>query len=234
MSAKIDPMMNKKANFFSPDTPSVTSKNNELSWPTVENAAQYQILKNGKVLEKISKNTFKIATSDYAEYQVIAVDENGTESFASEPLVVSKPETTVIHEAENFVSKANFPYQGFTGKGFAETSKTINPKIEFPITVTVSGMYAIDFRYANGNGPTNTENKCAIRSLKEKDKFLGTLVFPQRGVQEWSNWGFSNSVKVYLEKGKHTLTLLLDTPDENMNGAINQAMLDYLRLTKIE
>lgn len=234
MSAKIDPAMTKKANYFSPDTPSVAFKNEELSWATIENATQYQILKNGKVFEKTSKNTFKITPSNYAEFQVIAVDANGIGSFASEPVVVAKPGATAIYEAEDFTVKANFSYQGFTGKGFSETSKTVHSKIEFPITVNTSGMYAIDFRYANGNGPTNTENKCAIRSLKEKDKFLGTLVFPQRGVQEWSNWGFSNTVKVYLEKGKHTLTLLLDAPDENMNGAINQAMLDYLRLTKID
>ncbi|HMI07470.1 MAG TPA: trehalase family glycosidase [Flavobacterium sp.] len=226
--------INKKENYFSPETPSVTLKNEELSWPPIENAAVYQILKNGKIADQTAKSTFRIPTSGYSEYQVIAVDANGVSSFASEPLMVSKPENTTIYEVETLLPKADFPYKGFSGNGFVETSKTSHSKMEFPITVNESGMYMIDFRYANGNGPTNTENKCAIRSLKEKDKFLGTFVFPQRGVQEWSNWGFSNGVKVYLEKGKHNLVLVLDPANENMNGAVNQAMLDYLRLVKID
>jgi hypothetical protein len=94
-------------------------------------------------------------------------------------------------------------------------------------------MYSIDFRYANGNGPTNTENKCAIRTLKVDEKKAGTFVFPQRGVDEWSNWGFSNPVHVSLKKGKHTVTLSFEHSNENMNVDINQAMLDYLRITKI-
>lgn len=85
----------------------------------------------------------------------------------------------------------------------------------------------------NGNGPINTENKCAIRTLKADHVFAGTFVFPQRGNGEWSNWGFSNGVKLKLTKGRHTLTLQFENANENMNGQINQAMLDYLSVIKI-
>ena len=95
-------------------------------------------------------------------------------------------------------------------------------------------MYAIDFRYANGNGPVNTENKCAIRTLRVNDEFAGTVVLPQRGKNEWSDWGFSNSVIIYLEKGSQMITLGLESANNNMNGEINQAMLDYMRISKIK
>jgi hypothetical protein len=99
--------------------------------------------------------------------------------------------------------------------------------------VPEAGLYAVDFRYANGNGPTNTNNKCAIRTLRMGPKLLGTIVLPQRGVDEWSNWGFSNAVLVQLDKGTHQLTLAYEPANTNMNGAVNQAMLDYLRVQKI-
>jgi hypothetical protein len=233
MSAKTDAMMTKKANYFSPEMPLVTLKNSELSWQPVENAMVYQIIKNGKVVDQTKTNSFKIVAGKYAEYQVVAVDANGVSSFASEPIAVSKSEPE-IYEIELFATKSAYYYKGFQGDGFVETSKTINAKIDMEVVVREAGVYAVDFRYSNGNGPTNTENKCGIRSLKENDAFLGTVVFPQRGVQEWSNWGFSNGVKVYLEKGKHTLTLVLDSMNKNMNVSVNQAMLDYFRLTKLD
>jgi len=95
------------------------------------------------------------------------------------------------------------------------------------------GLYSIDLRYANGNGPTNTDNKCAIRTLYVDNKEAGTVVFPQRGKNEWSNWGYSNKVNVYLTKGTHLLDLDFKDFDDNMNGRINQAMIDCLRLVKL-
>ena len=94
-------------------------------------------------------------------------------------------------------------------------------------------MYSIDFRYGNGNGPTNTENKCAIRTLKVDDKSIDVIVFPQRGKEEWTNWGFSNPLKVYLKKGDHMISLSFEEYNENMNGTINQAMLDYVRVIQL-
>lgn len=229
---EIPSVINKTANYFSPATPLVSQKGNELHWQKMENIT-FQILKNGKEIGKTTAPTYKTEASTYGEYQVIAVDGNGVTSFASEPIIITPTAAVAIYEAESVAAKAMLPYKGFSGEGFVETSKTVNPTINFTVDVKEAGEYAIDFKYANGNGPTNTENKCAIRSLKEGDAFLGTLVFPQRGVQEWSNWGFSNSIKLKLEKGKHIFALSLDPANENMNGAINQAMLDYLRVTKL-
>jgi len=233
-SAATAQKINKSANYFSLPAPLPEMASNQISWPAVEKAVVYEIVKNGKVTDRTTSTSYQLSNEKYAEYQVVAVDSNGVASFASEPIVVSKPKQMQVYEIENGTSKANYPYKGFSGSGFSETSKTINPSIDFTIEVSEAGNYAIDFKYANGNGPTNTENKCAIRSLKENGKFLGTYVFPQRGVQEWSNWGFSNSVKVPLEKGKHTFTLLLDPVNENMNGAVNQAMLDFVRVVKLD
>ncbi len=107
--------------------------------------------------------------------------------------------------ASLFAPAANYPYKGFTGNGFIELSTTQNKTVSIRIDITESGNYAIDCRYANGNGPTNTLNKCAIRTLNNDGKKIGTIVLPQRGNDEWSNWGFTNSVAIHLEKGTHTM-----------------------------
>jgi len=117
-------------------------------------------------------------------YQVVAVDELGLKSFASELLPVGAQAAGQQYQLETVAPKASLPYKGFSGKGFVEISKTQNTTLTISVTVAEPGLYAIDFRYANGNGPINTNNKCAIRTLRSGQKQLGTIVLPQRGVEE--------------------------------------------------
>jgi hypothetical protein len=124
-------------------------------------------------------------------------------------------------------------YQGFTGTGFVEISKTVNTTITFQVDIKEDGNYAIDFRYANGNGPINTENKCAIRTLLINTEMKGTIILPQRGTKEWSNWGYSNSVQTSFKKGNYSFQLRLEDHNDNMNQVINQAMIDHLRIIKL-
>ncbi|MVN75254.1 Bacterial alpha-L-rhamnosidase [Hymenobacter sp. HMF4947] len=220
-------------NRFSPATPEVTYANGRLTWPAQEGVQEYKVLKNG-VLDATGPATeYAVTPGPYAEYQVLAVGGRAhLESFASEPLPVGEP--AIELQAEALATLSALPYQGFTGKGFIEISTTQNPHLNLPITVPEAGFYALDFRYANGNGPTNTNNKCAIRTLRQGSTLLGTVVLPQRGVEEWSNWGFTNAVLVRLPKGTSTLTLAYEPANTNMNGAVNQAMLDYLRVRRVQ
>jgi hypothetical protein len=146
---------------------------------------------------------------------------------------VLSPESASIVEAENAAPLSQRSCKGFSGKGFIEISKERNRQIVFRVKVDKAGDYAIDFRYSNGSGPVNTDNKCAIRTLKKDAEIIGAFVFPQLGKEEWSNWGNSNVLTARLSKGVNLLTLSFEPYDENMNGEINTALLDFMRLTKI-
>ncbi|MGI4734490.1 MAG: MGH1-like glycoside hydrolase domain-containing protein [Janthinobacterium lividum] len=225
--------VNRAVNAFSPEMPQVTYANGRLSWPAQAGVQEYKVLRNGVVDASGPATEYTVAPGPYAEYQVLAVGgRRGFESFASEPLPVGASAAEV--QLETAAPAATLPYQGFSGQGFVETSTTKNTVIHIPVTVAEAGVYAVDFRYANGNGPINTNNKCAIRTLRNGSTQLGTIVLPQRGVDEWSNWGFSNAVRVRLPQGTTVLTLAYEPANTNMNGAVNQAMLDYLRLRRVE
>jgi hypothetical protein len=226
--------INKTANYTTAATPLVHFSDGKLAWDKVEEAAPCIVIKNGKKLSAVADNSFALPVTGYAEYQVIAVDKNGVQSFASEPVAVADGKLITSYEIENNNPKSDLNYQGFTGTGFTEINTAVNKRIDIIIKVAEPGLYAIDFKYANGNGPTNTENKCAIRTLSLDGKVAGTSVFPQRGKNEWSNWGYSNSMQVQLNKGDHTVTLSLEEYNDNMNGDINQAMLDNMRVIKLK
>jgi hypothetical protein len=223
---------NKVANLFSPETPTVTLTGDRLHWPAQPGVQQYKVLKNGRLLATTAATNHAVAAGPYAEYQVVAVGENRQASFASEPLSVGTAAQQI--QLETVAPKATPSYKGYTGWGFVEISTTTNRTLTIPVTVPEAGLYALDFRYANGNGPINTDNKCAIRTLRLGSKQLGTIVLPQRGVGEWSDWGFTNAVLVPLPAGTHQFTLALEPANANINGAVNQAMLDYLRVQKIK
>jgi len=221
------------ANRFSPETPEVTYAGGRLTWPAQEGVQEYKVLKNGVIDASGPATEYAVPAGLYAEYQVLAVGaQTGLESFASEPLPVGEPALEVPLEA--LVPAAMMPYKEIITKGLVEISTIKNKVLTIPVTVPAAGVYALDFRYANGNGPLNTDNKCAIRTLRRGTSQLGTIVLPQRGAEEWSNWGFSNAVLVQLPQGTTTLTLAYEPASTNMNGALNQALLDYLRVRRVQ
>jgi len=226
--------IHKVANYFSLPTPTAKINENLLSWDSIKDADHYEIIQNEKILTSTKETHYLIDTNKFAEYQIVAVDNNKIPSFASEPVSTINDKNTQIIQMENFVPKStNISSTNYHGNGYIEISKKLNPNIVFPVEVKQAGTYQIQFRYANGNGPINTDNKCALRNLKVNGKFVGAMVFPQRGREEWSNWGYTNFQQVTLKKGKNEIALSFEPNNENMNGEINQALLDEILIIKL-
>lgn len=226
--------INAMAVTFSPSMPKVHKGHGRISWhDTSRHIEKYKIMRNG-VLWKETRNT-SIAFEDkqFNNWQVIAVGKYGLESFASEPLWTYPKQIERIIQLEDFNPRSGKKYQGFSGSGFVETSLSINRHIDFSVDIPQTGTYIMDIRYANGNGPVNTENKCAVRTLMEGSQSLGTFVFPQRGKDEWSNWGRSNAIQIKLAKGIHHFSIRYLPFNANMNEEVNQAMLDCLRIIRV-
>lgn len=221
-------------NIFSPRTPDVQLEGCVLKWKKIENAKIYYVFKNGKKISQTSECQFKIDTPAlYSEYQVMAVDNSGYESF------LSKPVSTVAFENQfTFESPVKYnlkkEHKNFSGDGYITLAKNENTVVEFEIEIKENGKYFIDFCYSNGSGPINTKNMCAIRTLIIDDLIERPVVFPQRGELVWGNWGFSNSSLIELKSGKHIFKIELKDYNENMNGEVNTALLDMMRLTLVE
>jgi hypothetical protein len=205
-----------------------------LTWSQIENAVSYTILRNGKLWKKTAKTKLKVSNNGYSEYQIIAIDKNKVPSFASEPIIVYDKRNEKTIELEDYIQQSDNKYNNYQGKGYVETNNSVNTNITLPFSANKSGVYTLKFRYANGNGPVNTENKCAIRSLKVDGSTAGTTVFPQRGANEWSNWGYTNSIQIKLSKGKHLFEINLETENENMNTEINQALIDAMIIYRVK
>ena len=235
----IAPMkVNMAANLKTPITPITWIENgNTLRWNPIEYIGHYVILRNGESVGETRSTEWEMNPA--GEYQVIGVSEEGTESFASEPRS-NLPRLTVEIPGESFTlasSEISYPANekitGSHGEGFVEIDHQ-SAALEIPFTTDASGIYSITFDYANGNGPMNTENKCAIRTVYVDGVRLGTVVMPTRGRGNWSDWGTTNSLQIPLDRGSHTVTLRFDPEDENMNLKTNHAIVDRMGVTRIK
>ena len=96
-------------NIFSPQIPEMNYKDGTLSWNDTSKNISYSILQNGKTLKECSDTSLKIDSSNYGDYQIIAVANNHTESVASEPLAVypsANQQIVQIRNGQGFVQGA--------------------------------------------------------------------------------------------------------------------------------
>ena len=209
--------------------------NNYLEWNPIEYISKYQVLKNGMLVAETRETSWP--ATEPGEWQVIGIDARGVPSFASEPRS-NRPATIYQFKNEGTGMKSpelcNAPadgVKGYTGQGFVEIDRTTDPET-INIKIPQSGMYTFAMRYANGNGPVNTENKAAIRTLMLNGSKRGTFVMPQRGVGNWDDWGMSNQIQVPLTAGTYTVGITYRPENENMNINTNHALLDQLVVEK--
>lgn len=222
--------INKQNVLFSPTAPMVNLKTNSLHWSEQPETDKFLILRNGEYFSETKDFHFPVSENQFAEYQVMASGKNGLLSFASEPILVYQ--NNYFIEAEEFTKKSDFPSTGFSGNGYVETSVTQNTSIKLTADIEEAGNYIIRFRYANGHGSVKTDNKSAVRKLKVNKKEAGIIVLPQRGKEEWSNWGWTNNIEVKLKKGKNILELIYTPDHDNMNIEINHALIDGVEIMK--
>lgn len=227
--------VNSVPNLKAPLTPITWIEDGRLNWNPIEYIGEYIVLRNGAEAGRTHMTSWPV-DGQGAEWQVIGVADDGTQGFASEPRS-TRPRTvaqmdnegTAMTSAEvSYPAKA--PIAGYEG-GFAETSTTTAP-VTATVTVPTDGSYTLGFRYANGNGPVNTENKAAIRTLYVDGQAAGTVVLPHRGVANWDDWGMTNLIPVTLTAGQHKVELRFLPQDRNMNLKTNHALIDCVVVEK--
>lgn len=228
--------VNNVGNRNAPLTPITWLEGKTLCWNPIEYIHHYVVLRDGKWVAETRCTTYDATMP--GEYQVIGVDGKGIEGFASEPrstrqlLKIELPDEGTTVESSEIAHKPDGPVKGYTGAGFVELDKS-SPALNIPVNIDETGEYSISFRYANGNGPVNTKNRCAVRTLSVDGKRIGIVVMPQRGKGNWDDWGVTNPLKVLLPQGTHTITLDFRPENENMNIKTNHSLIDDVRLTRL-
>ncbi|MDE6197640.1 MAG: hypothetical protein K2F91_07225, partial [Muribaculaceae bacterium] len=229
--------VNHTANVKAPLTPITWIADGRLNWNPIEYIGHYTVLRDGVPVAKTRETSFDVSVP--GEYQVIGVSTDGVESFASEPrstrpvIAVQMPGEVTELSSPEISYRPSEAVKGYTGSGFIELDRCSKP-LEVTVDVPEAGNYAIALRYANGNGPVNTENKCAIRTLVVNGKRAGITVMPHRGVANWYDWGISNYVHAQLKAGRNVIAIELRPENTNMNMDTNHAAIDMIVMEKLD
>lgn len=217
-------------NKFHLNTPQAHIQKNTLIWNKIDGAQAYEIFKNGQPLETSKENYIDQLITN-AEYTIRAIDKQGDMSFLSEPVLYS-PEL-IRTNIKPFTKDKGLTVDA-SPKNFIEVSKTKNRTLEWTTSITEPGHYKLYFEYANGNGPWNTDNKCAIRTLWINNTKVAPIIMAQRGLNEWANIGHSNIIDVQLKKSKNTFKISFEPENENMNFDNNKALIGNMCMIKTE
>ncbi len=225
---------NAVSNLTAPETPVLSVTGSGLQWSPVSESTGYMVFKNGNMTAATAETEFVPENRDEAaEYQVMASGDDSTESFMSNPVTVSPAGDGIITaEAEGFNVRGEDRYPGFSGSGYVKFSLADNRELRIKINAR-EGNYALLLRYSNGTGPVNTDNNCAIRSLYVNGIYARALVFPQRGKDEWSDWGYTYPEWIGLKDGENILTIRYEDFNRNMDGEINEFLLDRITLERL-
>lgn len=195
-----------------PEYPSVSVQDGALVWNTVSKCS-YKVVHDGRVLSETSECRFGLPDDNAGEWQVICVDENGVEGFASEPLELRPVKVSVPVDVKINESKGS--------------------QVSLTFDVPEDGSYILDWLYSNGNGSVTGYNHCSTRTLYVDSLLAGVSVFPQRGKNDWNASGWSNPVVLPLKKGSHTVELRYHDTDVNMNIRIDNAHIREFRVRKL-
>lgn len=207
-------------NAYLPVTPQIQRSEKTLTWAPTEGSEKYEILRNGEVVATVSDTTY--TTEQDGEYAVRGVACDGTKGYISEPVTLFSD--AMVYKARNY---------GKPDGTYLDLTRTKNTHVTIPIDIPADGEYRLAWTYNNGAGPINTANKCATRLMTVDDQQVAA-VFPQRGNDEWDNWGESNIHTFHLTAGQHHVTLDFTEQTENMNFEFNCAHLDELIVTRMK
>jgi hypothetical protein len=194
-----------------PETPVVHVSGDRLCWNAVDGTATYKVMKDAQCVAETKACEYSLTA--YGEYQVIGESAEGVRSFASEPLRYYAADAVKVVPVEKWLDK------------------TMGDQVNVKVTVPATGWYTVDWEYANGNGEVELRNTCSNRQLYVDRVNVSAMVFPHRGLDAWSSYGWSSPAKVYMKKGIHHLALRYTEDNINMNIDLDKAYIKSLRLT---
>jgi hypothetical protein len=216
-------------NQFSMATPELHKAGNSEIYAVIKDKveqvpAAILVYKNGVLQATIHKSNYDLpkVIKECSVYQVKLLGTDGVETFLSQPIIIAPVEIAVL------------PQQNDVDDGIPALENVEGSRMALEATIPYKGKYILDFYYINANGPINTDNKCAIRTIYLQDLKKGHIVFPQRGEGAAATYGYSNQVIIDIpQAGKYHFYLEYSALDQNMNGTVNTAIIQKGRLIKI-
>lgn len=222
---------------FMPSTP-VVKWGKDGHTARIENfdpANSYLVMLNGEQKNDLEEADYTLYNAtEFTTVNFTPVFDNRVEGFSMRPhFFIPRGSMTLIQAEDVAEGGTKLIKDEEKAAKVVELTTRRNTHIEMQFDAKDDGVYFVDVRYANGSGPINTDNKCAIRTLSVNGRRIGAIVMPQRGIGEWLSTGFSNMLRIEMHSGLNTLSIDYITPTNvNMNGDVNTALIDYIRIIK--
>ena len=216
-----------------PPTPTVARADGRDTITDPAQGVRYALVTNGKTAAPSDATAFPADEADQLTTAAVIPFRGDVAGFMSRPATYAPDGNIRIYQCEDFATPGSKHLKGKNAKNFVELTADSNTDISIPVMAPVAGVYYIDVKYANGNGPASGGGSCAVRMLCVNTHLQGAIVMPTRGRDEWLNTGYSNALRVELLTGKNVIQLIYAGPsNQNMDGGDNSVLIDHVRIIK--
>lgn len=216
-----------------PPTPIVSRGAGMDTVVNISEGLKYTRIINGRSAPLSADTIFSAPERKTFSSAAVSATSGDIAGFISQPIESSPHDDICIIECETFAKSGSRYIEGKQGRNFVELTVDNNTDLSFPLIIDKAGVYYIDVLYANGNGPVDGGDKCAVRMLTVNSHLQGAVVMPQRGDGNWLDTGYSNRLRVELLSGKNIIQLVYFEPaTRNMNVRDNTVLIDHIRVIK--
>lgn len=210
-----------------------------LSWEDIGYPVPYTVYESARKVATVNALTWEQPLTELnraLRFTVRAEPESSYPSLYSNDALAHPPQTRI----EILATQGSYPegarQQALEELGLERDYLHLegNPgeASEWEIDVPKAGLWALRFRYGNGSGPISTDNKCALRTVSLNREAVGKAVFPQTG--NWTDREWSVITYLRLRPGRQRIGLRLGSDDTNMDGSVNEVVIDTLELILIQ
>ena len=196
----------------------------------------FLIVINGTIQEEMSRDDYSLYnTHNYTMVDFLPVSDNRYVGFSCRPYEYIPKSVCTLLPASDFGKTGTYLIKNDSSeKHYIELSPARNVNMVVSLIVADEAEYVMDLYYSNGAGIHDAQDKCAIRSLAVNGITAGAFIMPQMGSDDWRSFGWSNRIKIRLNKGANRLELKYLSEDMNSNIKINTALLKQIRLIRLE
>lgn len=195
----------------------------------------FLVMINGAIQEEMSRADYSLfKPTGLTVVDFVPVFSNRYIGFAGKPYIFVPRGQSALLPATDFAKAGSYLVKDEErSEQLVELSPSRNLRYSVNLQVADSGLYLMDLLYANGAGPINGQDRCAVRSVMVNGAAAGAIVMPQRGSDDWRDFGYSNRLQMRLHKGYNEVLIYFDPiVDRNYYGKVNTVLLRSIRLIK--
>ncbi len=205
----------------------------QLRWHPVPGASSYTVYANGSAITNTAACSLALTNHRewYDEYRVQALNAE-TSSCLSRPFECPAP--GALTRLQPFRIGEEAEYEVEHGQAWLDT-RPCTASLDYETVTLAAGRYRARVLYCNATASRRDGDTCALRELVVDGEPAGVILLPHNTeTGRWEDYTLSAPLELELAAGRHRFSLCYTPRCRNAHGTVNQCMVRWLELVRVQ